>query len=168
MLPCRTRGTRATRGRRAARGAGDASTSRSRAASGRVIVGRRAPGPARRARAAAARRRGGADAELEWASHLSLAAVLLPPLPADVYPVARRLQGLSKGDVVAGVGALPPRVARGEEAARGPGSTGDVADPWLLGPRAAALRPLGGALRRARVDGDALPWTRRGAGAASR
>ena len=137
----------------------------------RLIVGTASAWPRLDARCAQQRRDGEAalTRELEWASHLSLAAVLLPPLPAAVYPVARRLRPFSESDVVAGVAALPPRVARGGgEAARGPEFNWRRRRPVAaLGPRAAALRPLGGALRRARADGDA-PVRGRGAALARR
>ena len=60
----------------------------------RLIVGTASAWPRLDAACAQQRRDGEAalTRELDWASHLSLAAGLLPPLPADVYPVARRLQ----------------------------------------------------------------------------
>ena len=131
---------------------------------------RRAPGPLDAA--CAQQRRDGEAAltrELDWASHLSLAAVLLPPLPADVYPVARRLQETFQRATSWQAWVRCRLVSREEEARRreDPSSAEGRRPVAALGPRAAALRPLGGALRRARADGDA-PVRGRGAALARR
>ena len=101
----------------------------------RLIVGTASAWPRLDASCAQQRRDGEAalTRELEWASHLSLAAVLLPPLPADVYPVARRLQETFQRATSWQAWVRCRLVSREEEARRreDPASSGDVADPWL-------------------------------------
>ena len=101
----------------------------------RLVVGAASAWP-RLDAACAQQRRDGAAAltrELEWASHLSLAAVLLPPLSGDVYPVARLLQEAFQRATSWQAWVRCRLVSREEEERRreDPGSTGDICDPWL-------------------------------------